>query len=290
MNTRKMKSAILASAAAVLLLAGCGEQASNTRPVQPGTGNSQTNEPAKEPAGSTSNGGGVVLPKIELPRQSNAAADMIGLFVYQGRIYTQTDTKLAAKDAKALLGEKVGRTIGSIDEWSSQDAYATELASSIGEADIYAVKGYDPAFRLMSYAEQDGEVWTELYECLNGFTVNSGADLFGRLRLEGNLQSAQWETFNSWNESKRHLQPVAQGDAFAAFLDALNEAKPVAFDILYKQGIYDNPDQKFISLTLKDGSVTRLRLFGNGYAKYAGAAVFFRVEDAAFQALWQAMA
>lgn len=136
--------------------------------------------------------GSVYLPKMELPKQSNAAMmDMIGLIVYQGRIYTQTSSRVAPEAAKDVLGEKIGRSIGNISEWSSQDEFAKEFASTIGEQDVYTVKGYDRDFRLMTYfVDEDGRVWSEFYECLNGIRLANGADLFQKLRIEGQIQTA----------------------------------------------------------------------------------------------------
>lgn len=91
----------------------------------------------------------VTIPKIELTNNSNAEADMIGLVVYKGNIYTQMGTSITPEIAESLLGDKLGRTKGNIDEWSTQTDY-TELASSIGVTDIYLVKGYDSDFRIMS--------------------------------------------------------------------------------------------------------------------------------------------
>lgn len=74
--------------------------------------------------------------------------EVIGLIVYNGKIYTQTNSLIKPAAAKALLGEKLGVTKGNIDEWSSQKAYAEELASTISHANIYSVMGYDRDFRI----------------------------------------------------------------------------------------------------------------------------------------------
>ena len=79
---------------------------------------------------------------------------MIGLVVYQGNIYTQTGTQITPDIA--ARGDKLGRSKSGITEWSSSEDY-TELASTIGEMDIFTVKGYDADFRIMSYMEHDGK-------------------------------------------------------------------------------------------------------------------------------------
>lgn len=94
-------------------------------------------------------GNGVHIPAVKLP-EKNMSADMIGLIVYNGEIYTQTMTEIDTKTAKNIIGEKLGTTKGTIDEWSEQEAYDEEFASTVEIADVYTVKGYDNDFRIMT--------------------------------------------------------------------------------------------------------------------------------------------
>lgn len=282
---RPLRAMLILSLAAAMT--GCGTKTNELAKVQtPEQGSALTEIQAG--AGS---GGGIEIPRIDLPDQNLENADMIGLVVYQGRIYTQTSTKISPEDAAKLVGDKLGRTIGTIDEWSKQDAFATEFASSIGQVDMYTVTGYDPKFRIMSFEQLDnGDVITEFYECLNGIRVYSGKDVFGLLRLDGRIQSAEWESFNSWNYGKEEKQAL-QSDtaAISAFLEALGEAKPIKQEELQNEGIFDEPEQRFLHLRLTDQSVVTLRLFQNGYVWYSTAHLFFRVEQKAFDLLWQLM-
>lgn len=233
----------------------------------------------------------VTIPKIELPKDSNIKADMIGLVVYQGNIYTQTGTQITPDIAKQLRGDKLGRSKSGITEWSSADDY-TELASTIGEMDIFTVKGYDADFRIMSYMEHDGEVYAELYEHLNGITVAKGEDIIGKLNLVGNMTSVQWQDFDSWNMGENKLRELADDTAVQAFVEALYEAKPVAAEPLFEQGIYETgpSEQKFLYIELQDGTEVQLRLFKGGqYVRYANAPVFFQLEGEAFTTLWGLM-
>ncbi|MBK3494261.1 hypothetical protein JFL43_05205 [Viridibacillus sp. YIM B01967] len=66
--------------------------------------------------------------------------------------------EIAKQKVKVLRGEKLVRTKGTIDEWSKQDDYATEFASSIGNSDVYSVRGYDESFRIMTYSEEGGSL------------------------------------------------------------------------------------------------------------------------------------
>lgn len=291
---RKPPRKLVYIAASVLLAAGIGlagptlwqqlngpvspEQVAQVNPDTSGQGTTAT--------GASS---AIVIPKLELPdTSSGVSANMIALVVYKGNIYTQAAARIEAADAAALRGDKLGRTTGGIDEWSGKDKYI-ELASNIGEADIYAVKGYDSGFLLMSYTEIDGQVYAELYEHTNGITVSSGTDLFGKLNLEGRIASAQWESFASWNNGQQEYSPLAGGEALDSFLAALQTAKPQAADPLINQGIYDSEDRKILYLQLEDNVRVELTLFGQGLVRYGQAPVFFEVESGAFQSLWNSM-
>ncbi|WP_020616554.1 hypothetical protein [Paenibacillus daejeonensis] len=224
----------------------------------------------------------VVIPKMELPDMSSSAGmSMIGLVVYEDNIYTQSATSIDAADAAELRGEKLGTTTGGIDEWSGPGEY-TELASTIGAADIYAVKGYDSEFRIMSYTEIDGQVFAQLFDQTNDITVSSGADLIGKLNLQGNVASAEWETFASWNNGLMELQPLAADGTLDSFISALYAAKPVATSPELEEHVYGSEDRKIIYLTLEDNTQVQLVLFGEGLVRYGDAPVFFEVEEGAF--------
>ncbi|WJH35545.1 hypothetical protein N6H14_05910 [Paenibacillus sp. CC-CFT747] len=278
-------------AASLVLAAGIGLAATGVLqqggPASPSVETAGTNPAAPDPDAVSPNS--VVIPKLKLPDgKSGAKAKMIGLVVYKGNVYTQANTRLEAADAAALRGDKLGRTTGGIDEWSGKDSYI-ELASTIGETDIYAVKGYDSEFRVMSYTEMDGQVFAELFEHTNGITVNSGADLLGKLNLKGRIASAEWESFDSWNNGKQSYSALANDAHLDAFLAALLKAKPLAAEPLMEQGIYDDENRKQLYLILEDHSRVELTLFGKGLVRYGNALVFFEVEPGAFQALWESM-
>jgi len=228
----------------------------------------------------------VVIPKTELPDSKDGVmADMLQLVVYQGNVYTQSATSLDGTDALALRGEKLGTTTGGIHELSGKDEY-TELASNIGEADIYAVNGYDTNFRIMSYTEIDGQGHAQLFDQSNGITIGSGEDLIGKLHLEGNVASAQWETFASWNNGLQQLQLLAADKALNSFISALYAAKPVATSPELEERLYGQEDRKIIYLTLEDKTQVQLVLFGEGLVRYGNVPVFFEIEKGAFQAFW----
>lgn len=279
-------------AASIVLAVGIGLAAPSvwqqvSGPGAPPATVSRGNPDKPEPVVNTP--GSVVIPKMELPDMgSGVKMDMVALVVYQGNVYTQSATRIDAAGATALRGDKLGRTTGGIDEWSGKDQYI-ELASNVGETDIYTVKGYDSDFRIMTYTEIDGEVYAELFEHANGITVSSGADLIGKLILEGRIASAQWESFASWNNGLQQYEPLANDGTLSSFLAALQNANPLAAEPLMNQGIYEHENRKVIYLKLEDSTRVELTLFGEGLVRYGNAPVFFEVESGAFQALWESM-
>lgn len=232
----------------------------------------------------------IVIPKMELSdsQGKGAMADMMQLVVYGGNVYTQSPTLLDSTNALSLRGDKLGTTTGGINELSGQDKY-TEFASNIGEADIYAVNGYDKDFRIMSYTEIDGQVYAQLFDKNNGITIGTGADLIGKLHLEGNIASAQWETFDSWNNGKQQLQPLAADEALDSFISSLNAAKPIATSPELEENLYGKEDRKIIYLTLKDKTQVPLVLFGEGLVRYGNVPAFLEVEKGAFQSFWNSL-
>jgi hypothetical protein len=236
-----------------------------------------------------SSGESINIPKIELGKTSGkSAADMIGLIVYQGKIYTQSGTKISQENTGKLLGKKLGTTKGNIDEWSTQKDYAVELASTTGIADVYTVKNYDKSFRIMTYARQEGNIYAEFYDCLNGITVKTGDDVFSKLKIDNNISSARLQKFESWNNNKQEYKELKNLDTLNGFVKELKNTIPYSqeslSDLFMQEG---DSNQKFIYINLKDGSEVELRLFKDGYVYYSSSNIFFKMEDKAFQKLWQ---
>lgn len=234
--------------------------------------------------------GSLTIPAISLPNSKDGVEmDMIGLIVYNGKIYTQSDTEINPKDAHELIGEKIGQTKGNIDEWSTQDAYATELASTTSEDDVFTVKGYDKNFRIMTYTEYDGEIYTEFYENLNGITIHNGADVFGKLKMVGNIVNANYQKYSDWYHGKENHYPVENEDILHLFVEQLNQTVPVDYKSAEKVlGDYYN-DQKYrrIILQLVDGSKVNIVVTKDGYIRYGFQDVYFKMDDTIFADMWK---
>ncbi|WP_430510411.1 hypothetical protein [Gottfriedia solisilvae] len=229
---------------------------------------------------------GVTIPAIELPK-SGETAKMMPLFVYKGRIYTQSSTKIDPSQVKNLLDEKLGKTRAGLDEWSNQDDYAVEFASSIGEVDVYSVKGYQQEFRLMTYDLSSG--YAEVYESLNGVTISSGSEIVEKLHLM-NIAKAKSRTYDDWNNSTEKYTEINDKALLNSFVDALNDSIPyLREDVEAKLGNFQNNEQyKELTISLTDGTNVTLWVVKDGYISY-GNALYFKIDHEVLMNLWNQM-
>ncbi|WP_316568278.1 hypothetical protein [Neobacillus sp. YIM B06451] len=233
------------------------------------------------------NGGGVKIPDIELPNDGSKA-DMIGLIVYNGKIYTQTSTEIDGEKAKAITGQKLGTTKASIDEWSKQEAYDEEFASIIGIEDVFSVEGYDKDFRIMVYGEWDGKPHADFYENLNGITINSGVDVFGKLKMAGNVSSAEYRTFSDWDNSVDNYHPIANMKILNDFVEELYKTKPLprGENLDPISNSRNNDEFKELTIQLNDGTKVKLILLKDGYIYYGFMGAYFKMNDDIFLSMW----
>lgn len=235
--------------------------------------------------------GRITILKMQLPKNSSNS-DMVGLIVYNGEVYTETTTEIGAEDAKALLGEKLGRTKGNIDEWSKQDAYDQQLASTISETDVYTVNGYDASFRIMTFGEHDGLPFAAFYENLYGITIKNGKDIFDKMKMVGNVNSAQYRLFSDWDEEIQNFYQIDDLEIVNRFVEALNDMWPfLRTEIDDPIGDVKNTNENFRELivNLQDGSMVKLMLLEDGYVYYGGTAVYFEMEQEVFSEMWGQM-
>ncbi|MDF2541331.1 MAG: hypothetical protein K0S47_1049 [Herbinix sp.] len=237
----------------------------------------------------------ITIAKVAIGENSGKSR-MMPLFVYQGRVYLHYNTAIATTDGYTvteedmlnLRGEYLGKTIGSIDEWSKQDDYATEFASTIGEGEVYTVKGYDSKYRLMVYTKYEGGFSCEIFDSYGGLTLNTGADYFDLLDLKDHAASYQWESYNSWNNGMNERVDAVSDEAFDKFLDSLYASVPedITIDMFTEKTDYDS--QKFIYVRTKDNLITTLRLFKDGYV-YAPEVGFFQVDKTVFDDFYNSL-
>ncbi|WAA12269.1 hypothetical protein [Fervidibacillus halotolerans] len=233
---------------------------------------------------------GIQIPPIQLPEKTTVTADMLGLIIYHGKIYTETSTEIEPEKAKALIGEKLGITKPTIDEWSmgKEEAYEEEFASNIGEVNVYSVKGYDQNFRIMAYGEGNGHPYAQFFENLYGITITGGGDLFGQLHLAGNVTNAFYRTFHDWDYNIDQYYPISNLEIVNDFIDELNETKPFLRKENLDPIVDFRTDEQFRELTIElaDGSKVKLILFKDGYIYYGNMLVYFKMNEKPFAKMW----
>lgn len=232
-----------------------------------------------------SSNSGIAIPAIELPE--HGSAKMMPLIVYKGKIYTQSATTIDKNKISEIKGEKLGKTKAGIDEWSKQDQYAEEFASTIGEIDVYSVKGYKKDFRIMTYYEINGEVFAEFYESLTGITVHDGNDIFGKLNLMNNVQEVKSRSYEDSLSNANKFKNIESLEVINSFLKELKKAKPYLIqDVEAKIGDFRNNDQyKELTLHLTDGTIVTLGVIKGGYISYSQS-LYFKINDQVFSELW----
>lgn len=236
-------------------------------------------------------GEGVAVPQLMLPETDDGTeVDMIGLVVYKGSIYTYAGM-LDNTDGEysSLIGEYIGKAKGNIDEWSTQDEYATELASTMGGM-VYKANGYDDSFRLLciNSFEEDGEnkEIINIIENLNGITLETGADLFeSRLGISEHTDYMA-RTYDSWNNSTdEYFKPSLSQDEIDSFIEKLNSG---SFVDKTRTNLYELPSA-FLYFEKSDGTKISLRLFEGGYVTYQHLGWYcVKIEDLIFDTVFNA--
>lgn len=222
---------------------------------------------------------GVYVPEIILPESEEKGAlvmrDMVGLVVYKGGIYTQAEYygEQDLDKVADLIGERLGTAKGNLDEWSSQDEYATEFASNMAGG-VYTVKGYDPDFRICVciHGYTDQLTMVMFMERMNNITLSKGEDIFeNRLHIYGNVKSVQKQSQDDWNNGRGNRSDVSISDeVWDAFWKSTNEAPVVDTwsDVIEAEKWYREGKIVHLYLQMEDGTVNHIRLKEGGYVGY----------------------
>lgn len=257
----------------------------------------QTDDPVNTPPQ-----GAISIPAIEL-KDSSGHLSMIGCVVYKGGIYRDAGSYLGedAQKIEPLLGEYLGHAKGTLNEWSKQDDYAEEFASTY-TGSVYAVKGYDTSFRvcIKQFAEgENGEsiLWILFLDRLNGITISDGKDIFeDRLHLQGRISSIQWQSHDDWNLAGDNLQNASFDQAtWDSFLNEIYQGSFVYtfmpdgsfYDDHPYCSIYGTPNQAHLILTMEDGTSVEFRLIEGGYVGYDALKWYFvQIPEDVFNAVY----
>ena len=256
--------------------------------------------------GESDTGGIIYIPGVVLTEDADIEPTMISLVVYKGGVYTDAGSYWGEEAQKidALLGDRLGYATGSIDEWSKQDEYSKEFASTHA-GEVYAVKGYDTSFRVCirenAVLKTNGEtiLRIQFLDRLNDITISTGKDLFeDRLHLNGRVDSIRWLTHGDWNSANNNYRDASFDESvWDAFLDEVDRGKFVytySPDVYFDDNssycsFYDTQNQAHLFLTLVDGTTVELRLIEGGYVGYQALGWYFvKIPGEAFDAVYDA--
>lgn len=216
---------------------------------------------------------GIMLPK---DIDENVSYDMIGCLYYKGSVYTE-DTSYYGKEVekmKKLFGEKIGDAKGTLNEWSTQEEWATEFASTYSGS-VYEAKGYGEDFLLFIYSNTGEEEWVTVMENYDRIGLNTGSDLFEkRFHLDGNVKEVMYQTHEDWNkdwedeeerESRIKKLDGVTDKEWDKFIEELYRSPFREIDYQKEGDFYDKEPQGHLYLHMKDGMDIEMRLFDGGY-------------------------
>ena len=177
---------------------------------------------------------GISIPAVEIPGTAGSAeTDMIGLVVYNGNVYTQSESYYGS-DALAtdhLTGKYLGYATGSIDEFSTDENYEEEFASTI-EGKVFEVKGYDADFRICIRNEIEDEngkkqLSIDYLEHLNGIKIKNGSELFEqRLHLSNRADAVKWQNHEDWDNAVGNLHNAQiDNKLWTEFINQINKGE-----------------------------------------------------------------
>ena len=276
------KNAAALGAVLIAVLAGLTAWRMSLPSTEPAAPDSALNNPTDTTSADTSDDGTIpdnfvccdyciYIPPLEIGTPSDVmASDMIGFFIYEGRIYVEYDPGEMAGQVE--IGEYIGRTDGSIDEWTDEEGYV-DFAGSVS-GDFYTVKNFDPRFMLAANVYDDVYLY---YINDNGITLDSGADLFEhRLHMKGHVSEVSYMTRYNWYYStgiSEALDP-SENSEVESFVNALNRSRFMhTKDIPLTNGatnIYDGLEAYHLYIKLDNGFTVHLRLFNGGYVMFDG--------------------
>jgi hypothetical protein len=240
-------------------------------------------------AGSSSFGSadGIFIPKFELPKNSNSSNGSIAnirFIEYEGRVYTETGTNISLERAEELLDKKLSGN--EIVNNQSKQVVNSGFVSNVDTTGVYSVKGYDKSFRVMTYGKINGNISTEFFECLNGITVKNGNDFFSKLKIENNIRTVKYESYESWNNKKQEYKEVTNLKVLNNFVSEFKNTVPYTSKSVSHLLDENRDNQKLVYIILNDGSEVQLILYKNDYIYYRWSHVYFKMDSKVFGEMW----
>ena len=268
MPPKKKRHTWISMAACLCLVAGVAMWALQGGMGMPGKDGAETNS-----NGMSGSAQGIYVPplEVELPQaETETMIDMSGFFIYQGRLYAQVDV---VEQGQNLVGEQLGESSGTIDEWTSENQYLDGTGSIGGP--FYEAKGYDPQHLLcMVY-----DYGVELFWNNCDITVSTGADILEEVfRLSDGIVQAEFQGESDFQGETGRTTSITRLEQLEAWVDDLEQAPALSSaetDMGQCLG--------HLYLTKADGVTVHLRLMGNGYVQVA------ELPEVCWQMEWQSM-
>lgn len=261
---KKKRHTWIPMAACLCLVAGVAAWALRDGMGMPNQGGDQTNS-----NGITESTQGIYVPplEVELPQaETETMIDMSGFFIYQGRLYAQMNV---VEQGQNLVGEQLGESSGTIDEWTPEDQYL-EGTGSIG-GPFYEVKGYDPRYLLcMVHDYGVGLFWNNC-----DITVSTGADVLEEVfHLSDGIVQAE----SDFQGDTGSMTQITQLEQLETWVDDLGQAPALSSAETDMEQCLGH-----LYLTKADGVTVHLRLMGNGYVQVA------ELPEVCWQMEWQSI-
>jgi len=213
-----------------------------------------------------SNESGLTIPKKELNLSNNAAADMLGFFIYQGRMYLQYEF---LDSLEGIKGEYLGTSNGLIDEWTRSDGYVEGAGSVSG--DFYSVKGMSPEFMLCMILDT-GSCCTYIND--NGITLKYGKELFeDRLQLSKGYKEILCQTNDDWNWHRKNFKNIENTQQVKNFINEINNnifMKTEDIPLDDGQNTYHDKCLYRLHFKMNNSLSVILCLYDGGYVRFAG--------------------
>lgn len=194
-------------------------------------------------------------------------ADMIGCIMYKGHIYLQMDPSLYSQVIpEDVIDTYLGEATGSLDEWSSQEEWSNEFASTFSGS-VYRMKGYEEDVRICIYSTDSFYI----FENYQDSALSTGKSFYeDRYHVVSKTKQIDYLTFNDWNENGplQHHFISFLDDQFSQFLNVMKivDASPF-IHLTYEEApaIYEAHQQTHLYLTLEDNTQIEMVFIEGGY-------------------------
>ncbi len=236
-----------------------------THNTQDGKGDYTVDTEISDSSADEETANGVTVPETKIPSVGTEGADMLSLFVWNGRVYVFNQVVSGHPE---LAGAYLGTASGEIDEWTDTDAYVDFSGTVSG--DFYTVNGYDSSFMLCMKAE-DGTL--TLFVNDNGITLHTGYDLFEhRLHVSGNYKAVQYLVSEKHDDAGQgKIKTLYSASRFwtagvvKRFVKAMNDG-----EFLYADDVLPSGGASCLYRMLfcmENGTTVFLRLYEGGYVQ-----------------------